>query len=81
MGNSLHRDIKPGTVVVLREDTMRKGYKEIKFRLFKAQGGFGMQDHTIGRKVYGRMLCDNEECYWSGYQIDRIATEEDMKAL
>lgn len=77
--NNLGRDIESGEVVVIDKKYHKKEFHDLKFRLFIARGGFGMQEATAGRAIYGEYVCDGEECRREGYEISKLETEEWQK--
>lgn len=78
--NSLHTSIEPGTHVILKESAMAADYKDLTWRVFQANGGFGMHDYTIGSAVFGTFVRDGEEARMEGYDIERIATDDEVEA-
>jgi hypothetical protein len=70
--NALHRDLKPGEVVIVRQEIYTGAY-DLRFR---CQSGFGMKAFTEGRKIYGVFLEDGEECFIGGGDIHVEATQE-----
>jgi hypothetical protein len=78
--NTLHIDIEPGTHVILKESAMAAGYKDITWRVFRAEGGFGMRHETIGSAVFGVFVRDGEEARMEGYHIERTATPAEIDA-
>jgi len=74
--NALHRDIKTGEIVVLKKSAMAEAYQTRKWRLFKADGGFGLCHSTVGRRVYGEYVEDGEANSLDGWDIDLDATTE-----
>lgn len=75
--NSLGVVIEPGTVVVLRAEILKPDYHELKWRLFRAEGGFGLRPTTIGTALIGTFLADGEKARMEGYHIERLATADD----
>jgi hypothetical protein len=73
--NSLNRDIKKDEIVVLKATSMNPQYRDLKYRLFKVEGGFGMSAKTSGTALFGMFLCDGEETRWEGFEIDKKETE------
>jgi hypothetical protein len=80
MANSLNIELTD-KVVVLNEEIFKPEFTALKFRLFKVSGGFGASPETIGRKIFGKFLSDGEECGYSGYDVERLATEEEIKSV
>lgn len=79
MANALGRKINMGEIVVLRKKLFKLEYQELKFRLFRCSGGFGMSDETMGRAIYGEFLSDGEVCRYNGEDIDAKETIEYQK--
>lgn len=77
MANSLNTDIE-GRYVVIAEDRMGEQYADIKFRVFRAESGFGCRNFTIGTAVVGTTPYDNETFRIEGYEIERFATDEEI---
>lgn len=80
MANSLNIDITD-KVVVIAEQHMAEGYENLANRLFKAEGGFGCDPQTMGNAVVGTYLVDGEKARREGWQIERLADEEDLACL
>lgn len=78
MANSLDQDLL-GKVVVLSKDYLKPEWHDLKKRLFKVAGGFGASPHTIGGAIFGEFLFDGEKCRMEGYQVERLATEAEVK--
>ena len=51
-----------GKVVAIRPDILKDEYKTPDDQLFYATGGFGCKSDSLGRKIYGVLLKDGEEC-------------------
>lgn len=47
-------------------------------RVFKCTGGFGCDPDTMGKAVFGLMLYDGEKFRAEGYQIERLATDQEI---
>lgn len=78
MGNSLNIDLK-NKWVVLKQEFFKKGLKAEE-NLFFCENGFGCNSYTSGTAVFGKFQ-DNEEARISGYDIDRLATKEEIKGV
>lgn len=72
MANSLNIDITD-KIVVLNPIYYDQPY------LFHAEGGFGCSPNTSGNCVGGFFLVDNERARVEGYQILRLATNEEIE--
>lgn len=80
MANTLNIDLT-GKVVVLRESSLKQpDYPPLK-NLFLVGGGFGALPYTQGRMLGGMFLSDGEDTAMSGYDVERLATEEEIAAL
>lgn len=77
MGNSLNLDLE-GKVVVLKADALKPAYQELKFRLFRVEGGFGSKPYTMGRALFGIFLADGEETRMDSYDVERLASSEEI---
>ena len=75
MANILNLDLNNKIVVV---DGKLYSGSVIK-RLFRCKSGFGCESFTSGRAIYGEFLVDGERCRISGYDIVRLATEEEIQ--
>jgi hypothetical protein len=79
MANSLNEDLT-GKVIVFREGTLKPEYPVLR-HLFWVQGGFGAQAFTNGRMLAGQDLYDGENAGMGGYDVDRLATRQEIEAL
>lgn len=77
MANRLNADLT-GKVVVLDPKYLSSQYQALKWRLFRAEGGFGCSPETEGKAVFGTFLADGEEARMEGFMIQRFAVEDDM---
>ena len=50
-----------GKVMLLRPDALSEEYRESKYQLFLAEGGFGCNPESSGRAVIGHFLFDKED--------------------
>ena len=73
MANSLNIELEGKYVVV-----DRKKYND-EIGIFLVVDGFGTSPSTHGIAVFGKWLSDNTEDRISGYDIKRLATEEEVK--
>jgi hypothetical protein len=80
MANTLNENLT-GRVVVLSAKRMKPEYQDLKYRLFKVSGGFGAQGYTMGRALFGTFLVDGEEARMDGYDVERLAAQEEIKQL
>lgn len=78
MANSLNAELE-GKVLVLDPRYLSAEYRvDPKWRLFRADGGFGCHADTIGNAVFGHELADGERDRMEGFMFERFATEADM---
>lgn len=63
-------------VLVLAHTKLNRRYQMPRFQLFKATGGFGCSEGTIGSAVFGMFLADNEDARWDRRDFIGIATED-----
>ena len=80
MANSLGIDLTD-KVLVLKKSAMSPQYQDLRYRLFRAEGGFGCAPYTMGTAVMGTFLSDGEEARMEGYDFDRVATDDDLAVL
>ena len=78
MSNSLNRNIEQDEVVVIKPTSLKPEYRK-EFTHFICQGGFGMSSTTIGAKIFGKWLHNDEEDYIRGEWIDVKATNKYQK--
>lgn len=77
MANALNEDIT-GRYVILSEESLAEEYRDIKFRVFHATGGFGCVPYTAGQAVHGSTPIDGEKFRVEGFEIERFATDEEI---
>lgn len=80
MANSLKTDLT-GKVVVLKVKLMKPEFQDLKYRLFRVEGGFGAVPFTSGTALFGITLVDGEHARFSGYDVERLATEEEIAIM
>jgi hypothetical protein len=51
-----------GKILVLPTQSFHPVYREAKYQLFRATGGFGCSPDTLGTAVFGHFIYDGEEC-------------------
>lgn len=75
MSNSLSQNLK-GKYVVLN----RSYYKgdDTTERVFLCEGGFGCESYTIGSAISGMFIIDRERARVEGYEVQRLATPEEV---
>ena len=77
MSNNLNEDIT-NRYVIVKEETFKAEYRDLKWRVFHARGGFGCQPYTAGSAVFGSCVHDGEEFRIEGYHIERFATDDEV---
>lgn len=80
MGNSLNIDLTD-KVVVLRKECFSPQYQDLKYRLFRVRAGFGAKSFTSGSALFGEHLLDGEKTRWEGYEVERLATDEEIASI
>lgn len=70
-----------GEILVIRASAHAPEYRDLAYRLFRAEGGSGCDPHAGGTAVIGRYLIDGEHCAWGRGVFEHVATPEDMQAL
>lgn len=80
MANSLNTDLDGRTVVLLATH-LRPEFRDLRNRLFNVSGGFGASPAARGTGLFGTFLADGAPGRMDGYDVDRIATEDDLCAL
>ena len=65
-----------GQVLVLAHNRLNRRYQMPRFQIFKATGGFGCQEGSLGRAVFGFHVADNEDARWDRNDFIGIATHE-----
>lgn len=76
MGNTLNIDLT-GKVVIFKQKSLTVTATEHPFRV---DGGFGASPNTQGRALIGEFLSDGEEARMEGYDVERLATPEEILA-
>jgi len=80
MGNTLGIDLHE-KVVVIREESHSPAYRALEHRVFRVDGGFGASAGTIGTALIGEYLFDGMRSRVEGYDVERLATDEDIAAV
>jgi hypothetical protein len=80
MANSLNIDLA-GKVVVFKEGVLKESQYPRLDNLFLVGGGFGAQAHTNGRMLAGTFLSDGEQTAFSGYDVERLATDDEVARM
>ena len=75
--NALNRDIKKYEKIVVKAEVMKPEFKNIKYRIFIADSGFGMKADISGRKIFGQYEHDGERSFIYGGDV----SVEETKAL
>lgn len=65
-----------GKVLAVRPDILKDEYKTPADQLFYAMSGFGCKADSSGRKIYGIMLNDGEECMFLRSEVIGIIKDE-----
>jgi hypothetical protein len=71
-----------GKIVVLRKGWFADPERaaDVRERLFRADGGFGCNAFTMGTAVVGEFVVDGERVRIEGYDVKRLATQEEIGA-
>jgi len=67
--------------VVIRADCVGKKYRDLRYRLLRAEGGFGCNPALRGTAVTGTTPYDGEEARWDRGEILRFATPEEVSSV
>lgn len=78
MSNSLNAELTDRYVVV-RADAMKPEFRDIAWRVWHCEGGFGCSPHTSGRMVAAECIADGERADIRN-MIERFATDEEVSA-
>lgn len=65
-----------GQTLVLAHTKLHRRYQLPRFQIFNAIGGFGCQENSLGRAVFGHHPADGENARWSRNDFIGIATAE-----
>ena len=65
-----------GKYMVLNPECLKGEYREAKYQLFFANGGFGCDPTKMGRAVFGYFVADGEYCRWDRDAFIGVATDE-----
>ena len=63
-------------VLVINHTRLISRYQLPRFQLFKATGGFGCQEHSLGRAVFGYCVASNEDARWNRSDFIGIASDQ-----
>ena len=77
MSNTLNIDIT-NKHIVLKEAVLSDAYKDITWRVWLAEGGFGCKPYTSGSAVFCTCVRDGETARFQGFQVERLATDEEV---
>lgn len=77
MANSLKMDIT-NKYVLIKTDCLKEEFHEIPKRVFFADGCFGTKPYTMGRSLGGEFVFDGERATLDGYDVERLATDEEI---
>jgi hypothetical protein len=75
MANALDKDIE-GSVVVLKEESLKDKYSPLPERIVEVKGGFGASSVTTGTALLVEFYIDGEEARLEGWYVDRELTED-----
>lgn len=70
-----------GMILVLRPDSLNPKYIKSKYQLWKATGGFGTKNYTLGTAVFGKGLYDGESARWNRSQFMGALRDDMVKKL
>ena len=65
-----------GQVVVISHTRLNKRYQSPRFQLFKATGGFGCKENSLGSAVFGHYLADGDDDRRERRELIGIASDE-----
>ena len=65
-----------GKYMVLNPECLKGEYREAKYQLFFATGGFGCDPTKMGRAVFGYFVADGEDCRWCRGDFIGVAKDE-----
>jgi hypothetical protein len=68
-------------VLILRAERLKPEYRQPKFQLYRAYGGFGCSPDKLGRAVFAKCLEDGEENRWNREDFHGIARPEIVAAF
>lgn len=78
---SIHGEDLTGRYVVVAKKRFNSKYQDFKYRVVKANCGFGCSATAIGRAVYVTGLIDDENFRVERYNIERFATDEEVEEV
>ena len=70
-----------GRHVVLKESVVVPAYRDLKYRIILANGGFGCHPDTHGSLVVNTNIYDGDTGRWNREDIERFATPEEVEAV
>lgn len=65
-----------GKLLVIAHQRLNRRYQCPRFQIFKAIGGFGCQEGSLGSAVFGIHVADNEDNRWERHDFIGIASDE-----
>ena len=65
-----------GQFLVLSHERLNRRYQMPRFQIFKATGGFGCKEGSLGRAVFGIHPADGEDARWSRSDFIGIASTQ-----
>lgn len=70
-----------GKIVVLRKDVHKPAFQDIKYLIFRCEGGFGCKPFTSGSAVFGVYLHGGEHARVNKQDVERYATPEEVELV
>lgn len=65
--------------IVVKEEVIIPKYRDLRFRIARASGGFGCNPESMGRAVFCTYV-DGESVRWDRPDIERFATDTEVEA-
>lgn len=72
-----NKDLKK-SYIIIKETSMTEKYKDIKFRVVLATGGFGCDPSARGRAVFVHSFLVNEDWRINRSDVERLAVQEEI---
>ena len=66
--------------VILAKEFFKPEFRDITWRVFHAEGGFGCSPFNIGSAVFGTCVRDGERFRTERHFVERLATESEVTA-
>jgi hypothetical protein len=77
MANRLDIDLM-GKAVLIQAHLLKPEFDPAARRVFLVTGGFGAKPQARGTALYGTFVADGEHCRMEGWQVDRLATFDEI---